>query len=434
MSVSLHRFMLIGNQFQLNQQEYEIDERNLVLTNSKKTISLFETATEETHYFPSTKAQNDGTCFYKKFNLENDTPKIIVSENLQIVRDHSNLELKYWLKPSNEQAKTNREQKRISHHHWSLIPRKPIPQQQFYDEVESFFQGFQICRLVASAEYYLYPYHDKPQDSQILFQIFELASLNENMLPMVHWRYASTLSFLELHSLKNTLTIEYHRCSIFLFVQQMIRWEHFCLNQELLAVIHMLENEWGMDIDDDASPRKYKILADNPIQTSMSHRLVFHGIHVMNDLLPLLNIITVNQQVFLEKVLSGSVRYVYSFANEPIGLEKRQELIDNTEGLLSIGYCNVLQTLCVKPEQLIYDYKQLYKIPAEQTASFFKAFKEKCQQFIQHSLLSAEHKYTCMEMMEDLICDMPLNEETISTIYLHIFDDGSCQIGTITNS
>ena len=101
---------------------------------------------------------------------------------------------------------------------------------------------------------------------------------------------------------------------------------------------------------------------------------------------------------------------------------------------MSVGYCNVLQTLCVKPEQLIYDYKQLYKIPTEQIASLFKAFKEKCQQFIQHSLLSAEHKYTCIEMMEDLICDMPSNEETISTIYLHIFDDGSCQICTITNS
>ena len=429
MSVSLHRFIINGC-FRPETAEYEIDENNNVKvpTDHKKTISLFETVTEEQHYFPSTEAHQNGTCYTKLFTTT-EPRVIIVSDFLKIIQDDLIVGLKYWVNLNNTKKRMNSHQKNVMYKHWSLIPMKTMSIQQFYENVENFFREFNICRLVASAEYYLYTHHDKNPDSQILFKIFEFVNLNSDLHPMNSWRYASTLSYLEHHSLRDTLSVDYYRCSIFSFIQEMIRWKHFNLNQELLPIIHTLENEFGMDIDDDTTPRKYIVLKDNPIQAIMSYRLIFHYIHEIVEHLHQVYAIAGNQPVALEKILSGSVKYVYSFAEKPSGLDKRQELIENTEGLISIGYCDVLQTLCVRPDGLLSTYRDLYKVSPEQNVDLFMAFHDRCQKFIQDSILSPELKQKCMEIMDDLICDIPSDYDIVSTLYLYIFDDGSCQIG-----
>ena len=52
------------------------------------------------------------------------------------------------------------------------------------------------------------------------------------------------------------------------------------------------------------------VLKDNPIHVLMSYRLIFHYLHEMPEILQPVYAITGNQPVFLEKVLSGSVKYI----------------------------------------------------------------------------------------------------------------------------
>jgi hypothetical protein len=85
-------------------------------------------------------------------------------------------------------------------------------------------------------------------------------------------------------------------------------------------------------IQSDTIIRKYIVFADNVIVTIMKYRLLFHYIDERIHQLQYVNLLTGNQEVHLENVLSGSVQYIYSFADDPKGLSKRQELLDQGHG------------------------------------------------------------------------------------------------------
>jgi hypothetical protein len=437
MPVHLHRFVTLGhNEFLPKSHEYTLDGTHVMVPDNENgflraTLSFFEYETTEPHYFPSSEAENSRTCFTKSFEIT-EPGMVIISEYLRLVNDHNHVKLKYWVGNKGVHKRVNKQQKEVCYKHWSLIPRISIPLRLFQDEVVQFMKQFSVCTIVACAEYYLYPCIDnQPHENKILFRIFES---NEEMPMMISWRFASALCFLQCHKLTETLADPFHRQSVFLYIQCLIRWKHFTLNQDLVPIIERCERDYGFDLDNDTIPRRYIVLKRNPIQQLMPFRLIFHyDIEKDDELdheLDHVRSITGTQSIHLEQVLSGSFKYVYSFAEEPTALSRRFEIIQQNPSLISIGYCNPSQSLFVRPEVLMDEYRQMYNIPSECQVDVFKAFLDKCRRFIDNAIW-LENKTLCIEMMEDLICDIPTDSTSISTLYMYVFDEGSCQIGII---
>jgi hypothetical protein len=131
----------------------------------------------------------------------------------------------------------------------------------------------------------------------------------------------------------------------------------------------------------------------------------------------LIGIIGTSSDFQLEQVQQGSMSYFFSFSDQ--GTMSTGFQLSGSEEWVSVGFSNLGQTLVLSSS-----CRDNFEM---------NAVIVRCQEFIDTQtvfLESEETKEFCIEQMKHLITFSNIVWGQVSTFYLHIYDNGMCQIST----